>query len=34
MITENVVEGEKIYINFGVGININLDENDLVDKIF
>ena len=34
MITENVVEGEKIYINFGVGININLDENDLVDKNF
>ena len=34
MITENVVEGEKVYINFGVGININLQENDLFDKNF
>ena len=34
MITENVVEGEKVYINFGVGININLEENDLFDKNF
>ncbi len=34
MITENIVEGEKIYINFGVGININLEEDDLVNKDF
>jgi len=34
MITENVIQGKKVYINFGVGININLEKKELSDKNF
>lgn len=34
MITENIVEEKDVYINFGVGINVNSNNNDLSGKDF